>query len=155
MNSPGPVLAVDYGARRLGLAISEPESGIAFPVDPLVRRNPAKDLADLRDLATDRQIARIVVGLPIHMDGSAGPEAEAARSFSVELERITGLTVELLDERWTTREAERSLREVDQSRKSRQRNRQSGARDSAAAAILLRTYLERSQFGAKPESEPR
>lgn len=142
MTSRGPVLAVDYGTRRLGLAVSDPITGIALPVPAIHRTGLREDLASLAELIAEREISKIVVGLPIHMNGRAGPEAEAARTFSEQLAAATGLPVDLLDERWTTQEVLRSLRETE--KKSRRRSqRRSGAVDSAAATLLLTTYLAR------------
>lgn len=151
MTSRAPVLAVDYGTRRLGLAISDPTTGIAFPLPAIHRTQLKKDLASLVELIAERAIGKIVVGLPIHMNGRAGPEAEAARTFSEQLAATTGLSVDLLDERWTTQEALRSLRETEKESR-RRRQRRSGALDSAAATLLLRTYLARESIAA---SDPR
>jgi putative Holliday junction resolvase len=133
------VIALDYGSRRIGLAVSDPEREFAFPAGVLERQGLKKDLEALSLFARERGATRIVVGLPIHLDGRRGPEAEAARAFSEALAEATGLAVELLDERWTTREAERALRETEpRGRRRRQKL------DAAAAAILLRTWLERA-----------
>ena len=86
-----------------------------------------------------RRAARVVVGLPLHMNGRAGPEAEAARAFAAALAGELGLPVETLDERWSTVEAERTLRETGQSG----RKRRAGDADTLAATLLLRTFLER------------
>lgn len=131
------VLGLDLGRRRIGLALSDP-TGIALPAGTLERRGLREDLRWLRDWAAERGVQRIVVGLPIHMNGSSGPEAEQARSFARRLEEATRLPVELMDERWTTVEAERALRAT--GRRGRARRE---VVDSVAAAILLRTYLER------------
>ena len=139
MSTQGPVLGLDYGARRIGLAVSDPEGEFAFPAGVLERRGLEKDLEALRVFARERGATRIVMGLPIHMDGHRGPEAEAVHAFSEALAEATGLPVELLDERWTTQEAERALRETE----PRGRRRRPKL-DAAAAAILLRTWLERA-----------
>ena len=131
------VLGLDLGRRRIGLAISDP-SGIALPAGTLERRSLPEDLRWLQDYSAEREVTQIVVGLPIHMNGSSGPEAEEARGFARRLEETTRLPVELLDERWTTVEAERALRAT--GRRGRDRRR---VVDSVAATILLRTYLER------------
>ncbi len=155
MTSHGPVLAVDYGTRRLGLAVSDPTTGIAFPVPAIHRTQLKKDLASLAELIAEREIGKIVVGLPIHMDGRAGPEAAAARAFSERLAVASGLTVDLLDERWTTQEALRSLRETEKESR-RRKQRRSGALDSAAATLLLRTYLARESIAvSRPEGRDR
>ena len=84
------------------------------------------------------------VGLQ-HMSGRPGPEAEAARAFAALLARELGLPVDTLDERWSTVEAERTLRETGQSR----RKRRTGAADTLAATLLLRTFLERRARAAE------
>jgi putative Holliday junction resolvase len=140
MRTDGPVLGLDLGSRRIGIAISDAAGALAFPAGWLERSSPSGDLAALRALALERGVTRVVVGLPLHMNGSAGPEAEAARAFARELAQATGLDVELLDERWTTREAERSLREA-----PGRRRRRPGEIDSVAATLILRTYLERAR----------
>jgi putative Holliday junction resolvase len=131
------VVALDLGRRRIGLAISDP-LGIALPAGTLERRSLQEDLRWLLEWTAEREVTRIVVGLPIHMNGSSGPEAEQARGFARKLEEATQLPVDLLDERWTTVEAERALRET--GRRGRARRK---VVDSVAATILLRTYLER------------
>jgi putative Holliday junction resolvase len=152
MEFPGRVLGLDLGARRIGLAVSDPEARLAFPAGCLRSEGPERDLAALRQLVAAREIKRIVVGLPIHMDGRAGPEAEAARRFATEIAHATGVPVEMQDERWTTVEAERALRTASGrgsgqrgSRRSRRRRDSRGDVDAAAATILLRTYLERTR----------
>jgi putative Holliday junction resolvase len=140
------VLGLDLGRRRIGLALSDPKGVLAFPAGALERRNLASDLEALRSLAAERGVERIVVGLPIHMNGRVGAEAEAALSFARALAGATGLPVDTLDERWTTVEAERALRATgDRSRRRR------GVVDSVAAAILLRTYLARLANEAERE----
>ena len=144
----GPVLGLDFGARRIGLAVSNPEATLAFPAGTLERAGLDRDLAALRSLVEERGVARIVVGLPLHMDGRSGVGADAARAFAQALEGATSLPVELLDERWTTSQAERALREAP---RARRRGRKQIV-DSMAATLLLRTYLEigRSRAGPPP-----
>jgi putative Holliday junction resolvase len=140
MPGRGPVLGLDYGSRRIGLALSDEDGAFAFPAGVLERRDLERDLAALRALVQERGVTQIVVGLPIHMDGRSGPEAEAARAFAAAVAEATGLDVDLMDERWTTREAERALRATQP--RARKRREQV---DAAAAAILLRTWLERER----------
>ncbi len=169
MAGPRRVLGVDFGTKRIGLAVSDPDRAFAFPAGILERRGTRRDLDALAAFVVEREIGRIVVGLPLHMDGRRGPEAEAAQAFARQLGEVTGLPVDLLDERWTTVEAERALREARGGRRSRakaggergdavraaRRSRaKSGRRrggkewvDSAAATILLRTYLAQRARG--------
>lgn len=139
MPTRGPVLALDWGTKRIGMAVSDEGGVFAFPAGVLERRGQALDLEALGELARARGVRRIVVGLPVHMDGREGPEARAARAFAGALAGATGLPVDLLDERWTTREAERTLREARPRRRRGERLRV----DDAAATLLLRTFLER------------
>lgn len=135
----GPVLGVDLGTRRIGLAVSDPAASIAFPAGVLERRGLARDLEAIREFARERGATRVVVGLPLHLDGRAGAGAEAARRFAAALAEATALPVELVDERWTSAEAERALRAA-----PRRRRRQKGNVDALAATLILRTYLEGS-----------
>lgn len=137
MTSSGPVLALDYGTKRIGMAVSDTAGDFAFPVGELERKGPKRDLEALCELARERGVVEIVVGLPLHLDGRAGPEADAAREFAGAVGAATGLPVALLDERWTSREAERAMRESQPKRGKRRAARL----DAAAAAILLRTFL--------------
>jgi putative Holliday junction resolvase len=141
MAAPGPVLALDYGAKRIGMAVSDVDGQFAFPAGVLERSGLARDLEALAAVIREREVARVVVGLPIHLDGRRGKEAEAARRFARAVGNTSGLPVELLDERWTSREAEQALREV----QPRRKKRQNAKLDAAAAALLLRTFLERER----------
>lgn len=140
----GPVLGLDLGARRIGLALSDPTATIAFPVGHMERRGLECDLEALRDLATERAVTRIVVGLPRLLDGREGRGAQAARRFAAALAEATTLPVELQDERLTTAEAERALREAP----ARRRRSRRQLVDAMAATLLLRTYLERAGASA-------
>ena len=138
MPGRGRILGVDYGARRIGLAVSDAEGHIAFPEGTLERRGERRDLESLCALVKEKGVVAIVVGLPLHLDGRRGPEAQAAEAFGRRLSEATGVPVEMLDERWTTQEADRALRES--GRKGRKKRQ---VIDAVAATLLLRTYLER------------
>ncbi len=133
------VLGIDFGTRRIGLAVSDPDGKLALPAGTLERRDVARDLEALRQVIEERGVERIVVGLPIHMDGRVGPEAQAARAFAETLGQEVGLPVETFDERWTTQEAERALRET-----GRRGKKKKGVVDSVAATLLLRAWLEQA-----------
>lgn len=147
MTTRGPILGVDLGEKRIGLALSDPGASIAFPAGFVLSHGRARDLAALREVVEERGIVRIVVGLPIHLDGRASPGSQAARSFADALGEATGVPVDLLDERWTSRAAELSLDETKSGRKKRRE-----AVDAVAATLLLRTYLER-QFPSETPCE--
>jgi putative Holliday junction resolvase len=131
------ILGLDLGARRIGLAISDPEGSIAFPVGTLDHKTRKRDIAALCEIIAERAVEAVVVGLPIHMSGRVGPEAENAKTFAKQLSEASGLTVDTIDERWTTKEANRALRETGRKGKKRKQ-----VVDSVAASLLLRAYLD-------------
>jgi putative Holliday junction resolvase len=141
------VLGLDLGEKRIGLAVSDEDARIAFPAGVLVRKSERQDFAALRKLVEERGIGRAVVGLPLHMSGRAGPQAEAARAFAATLAEKAGIPVDTLDERWTSVAAERSLRET--GRRTIERHGK-GVVDEVAATLLLGAYLERLQNAPKP-----
>lgn len=130
------VLALDFGARRVGVAVSDPLGISAQPHSVLDGGDPGL-LARIGRLASELGAGRIVVGLPVSLNGSEGPSAEAARRFAGEVAEATGLPVDLLDERFTTVSAERVLREAGLPGRRRRR-----VRDRVAAAVLLQAYLD-------------
>jgi putative holliday junction resolvase len=134
------VLAVDPGSKRVGLAISDPTGTIAQPLTT-VAGEPSDTLPSrLADIAREKEVSRIIVGLPRRMDGSYGPEAKSARELADRLRKASGLPVELVDERLTTVAAERSLLEGGVRRAKRRR-----AVDRVAAALLLQSSLDRKR----------
>jgi putative Holliday junction resolvase len=147
MSNRGPILGVDLGEKRIGLAVSDSDASIAFPAGFIVSQGRPQDVAALREVVEERGIVRIVVGLPIHLDGRASPGSQAAQGFADALGEVTGVPVDLLDERWTSQAAELSLSESKGGRKKRRE-----AVDAVAATLLLRTYLER-QFPSQAPCE--
>jgi putative Holliday junction resolvase len=135
-------LGIDHGSKRIGLAVSDPSGMVALPAGTLESQGLKRDLAAIRRVVEARRVERIVVGLPIHMDGRRGRQAEAAQEFAERLAEELGLPVDTLDERWTTREAERALAAT-----GRKGKKKRAVIDSVAAALLLRTYLEREGGG--------
>ena len=134
---PGRVLAIDYGERRIGLAVSDPTRTIASPAG-FVKRRPGKrpPIAELVRQAEAHDATAIVVGLPLDDAGTETPRSEEVRRIAAELERRTGLTVTLLDERYTTAAALRAVREMGGSTRGRR-----GDVDALAATILLQHAL--------------
>ena len=131
-------LALDYGERRIGVAISDPTGAIATPLETIAARPGGRDaLERIAELVRSHEIGQVVVGLPLHMNGRPGPEAERARAFGERVRARAQVAVDYLDERWTSREAERALDEAGVSRRA-----QRGRVDPIAAALLLRTWLE-------------
>ena len=134
--SKGRVLAIDLGARRIGLAVSDELRFTARPLPAIRRTN--QFTAHLAALCRELEVSAIVIGLPLRMDGSEGEAAQRARAAAEEIGQATGLPVYLQDERLTTREAAEELREAGfRGDALRQRL------DSAAALIILRDFLSR------------
>lgn len=130
------ILAIDYGKRRIGLAISDEMGMTARPLAVLARTNRRNDLRRLREIAREHAVGRIVVGQPLNMDGSAGSMAEEAARFAARIQKELGLPVELADERLSSWEAE-------QMRPSKAGRKHDEAKDDIAAAVILRDFLER------------
>jgi len=134
------IAGIDFGNRRIGLAVSNPDQLSAYPVETIERsRSLAADLATLRARLTALEVRRIVVGLPLNMDGPTGPQARAAQVFARRLEEATGIPIELCDERLSSFEAEERLKGIPV-----RRNRRKLAIDAVAASVILETWL-RSQ----------
>jgi putative Holliday junction resolvase len=137
MTPAGRILALDLGKNRIGLAISDELGITAQGLSTLARRNKRADLAALGTLALERGVTRILMGNPLHMSGTAGRQSEWAREFAGALERYTGIPVKLWDERLTTVEASRVLRQSGISIAKR-----AAAVDRLSAVILLQSYLD-------------
>jgi putative Holliday junction resolvase len=132
------ILAVDPGSKRVGLALSDPTATIAQALTT-VPAQPAETLASrIAKLARSHEAERIVVGLPLRMNGSRGPEAMAAQKLAGELRTASGLPVVLMDERLTTVAAERALIAGGERREARRVKV-----DQVAAALMLQAHLDR------------
>ena len=105
----GRIAGIDYGTVRIGVALADLEVGIAGPYETYTRRSEAKDADYFRQLVTEERLKRFVVGLPVHLDGRESQKSREAREFGAWLAKLTGLTVEYFDERFTSSEAEAIL----------------------------------------------
>ena len=133
----GRCMGIDYGLARVGLAISDPSRTIASPSKAVMTEEA---LVRVKSLVEERGITEIVVGVPLHMDGSMSEMGEEVVAFVAQLRAIVDVPVTMRDERLSTVEAERALNSVDSP--ARRRNRGKGRIDSAAAAIILQSYLD-------------
>lgn len=132
------ILGLDIGHRRIGVALSDPTGTIAQALEVVPNRGFRQVAARIRQLVAEHQIDRIVVGLPLRLDGREGEEARSARAFAAKLQSAVAVAVDLADERLSTAEAERTMLEADASRQTRRRQR-----DAVAAALILQTHLDR------------
>jgi len=142
------IIGLDHGSRRIGIAIGDTETGMAFARPALRRRNLDHDLALVGGLCTTEGAGLVVIGLPLNMDGSEGGQAAAARAFGEGLAGI-GVTVAYEDERLSSWQAAEEL-----STGGRQADRGSGELDSAAARVILQQYLDARRPPAGHRSGP-
>ena len=131
------ILGIDYGTKRVGIAISDAMEMIATPVSVETVRSMDEALAMVSRIAKERGVSKIVVGLPINMDGTLGPMALEAQTFAERLRESSGLPVESTDERLSTSLVERMLVSADVSR-----GRRKEVRDKLAAQVILQGYLD-------------
>ena len=137
MSAATRLLGMDYGDVRVGLAVSDADRKIAFPLATYERQGRDRDAEYFRALVRAEQVGALVVGLPVHLDGREGAKAAAARAFGLWLGGATGLPVAYWDERFTTVEAEAALWAAGLTHKKRK-----ARRDRVAAQILLQAYLD-------------
>lgn len=130
-------MGLDVGERRIGIAFSDPLGITAQAYAMRERTNLKADLFFLRQLFSEKEATGIVVGLPINMNGSAGPMAEKARAFGAQLAKTVGVTPFFWDERLSTTAAERILLEADLSRSKRRQKI-----DQLAASVILQNFLD-------------
>ena len=129
------LIGLDHGSKRIGVAIGDTETGMAFARPALRRQNTATDIEAIARIARDEDAATVVMGLPRNMDGTEGVQAAAARKFGERLTAI-GLAVDFQDERLTSWQA------LEQMGPRRGRDRRSGELDSAAARLILQEYRD-------------
>ena len=142
-------LGVDLGSKRIGIAVSDSAGSVATPIETLQRtRDRAGDHRKIAELVAEWECEVVVVGLPLSLDGSIGPAAEAALAEAGELDDTVGVPVETYDERLTTVTADRSLMQM---------NLNAGARrrmvDQVAAAVMLQAWLDRRRQAAPDPDE--
>lgn len=133
----GRILALDLGKKRIGLAVSDPLGITAQGLPTLQRTRIREDLAALAALIDEREVTLILMGHPLHMSGAEGRQAAYTREFAERLGRLTGKEIKFWDERLTTVEAQRVLRQSGIGIEKRAR-----AVDQLAAVILLESYLD-------------
>ena len=137
---PGRILALDLGKKRIGLAPSDELGLTAQGLKTMEREGRRDDIETLRRLTVESNVELILIGDPIHMSGEAGRQSAYTRDFARELEYKTGLPVKFWDERWTSREAERTLRGSGIAH-----NERKPAIDRLSAVILLQSFLDSNE----------
>lgn len=144
----GRVLGIDFGQRRIGLALSDPTRLICSVYDQLERTSDrdVRWIEKLKNIVEEEEVVEIVMGLPLHMNGDEGEEARFVRETGSMLEKTLSRPVSYVDERLSTVSAERTLLEAGLSRTKRK-----GVRDSMAAQVILQSFLDRLRSGDAPE----
>lgn len=132
------IAGLDLGTVTIGVAVSDGMRQVATPLETIKRKKFGLDAKRLLDICTDRNIAGLVLGLPLNMDGSEGPRCQSTRAFARNLEKLTDLPISFWDERLSTVAAERALLEADTSRK-----RRAEVIDHVAASYILQGALDR------------
>jgi putative Holliday junction resolvase len=143
----GRLAGIDYGTVRIGVSVSDPSQSLASPLENYTRRSPELDARWLQKLAAEERIVGFVVGLPVHTTGLESQKSTEARKFAAWITELTGLPVELFDERYTSVHAEQLLLEAGFTKKRRKERL-----DKLAAQILLTAYLESSRNQQPPGS---
>ena len=134
------LLGLDIGDIRIGVALSDELGVAAHPLCTLTRKNRKVDLIAISDLVSIHKVGRVVMGLPISLDGSIGPQAEKVQKFAKRLANVIDVPIEFQDERFTTAEAEEILRDL-----NKDREEQKELIDEVAAVIILTDYLNQNR----------
>lgn len=145
----GRALAIDFGERRIGLALSDPTATLAQPLPAMLRRRGKRPpVQAILDLMSEYDVERAVVGLPLALDGEDTDWTREVRDFAAKLARRAGIDVFLVDERMTSVAAERAVRSIGLPRGERERKDRI---DTAAAMLILQAFLDRSRAGQEVE----
>lgn len=135
------VLGIDFGERRVGLALSDPSATIAQPLPTLLRRAGKRPpVAAITEIIAANGVERIVIGLPLNLNGDETEWTGAVREFGEKLAQRAGIPIDYLDERMTSVQAERAVRGSGLKKSEREQKQRI---DAAAAVLLLQTYLDR------------
>ena len=127
-------LGLDIGDRRIGVAMSDPQGILASPLTIINRTDEKSDIAAILAIIDQNQVGVVVVGLPLSMNGSIGPQAEKVQGFTRQLSQHVKVPVEFRDERLTTVTARNLMKMAGKDRRARD--------DAAAAALILQSYLD-------------
>jgi len=127
-------LGLDIGDKRIGVALSDPQGILASPLTIIDRSDEGAGIKAVIDIIEQNQVGKIIVGLPLSMDGNIGKQAEKVKAFVEELRNLTEVPVEFRDERLSTVSAKRLMLMVGKSGKT--------GDDAIAAAFILQTYLD-------------
>jgi putative Holliday junction resolvase len=143
------VLALDLGERRIGVAVGDPTGTVARPVTAIVRASRQDDFEAIARLVDEHEVGCVVVGLPLSLDGTEGPQARQTRRYAERLAQALNVPIEFWDERYSSVRAEEILRGKKKGRGRKKRRRARGDVDATAAAVFLQSYLDAQDKGRK------
>lgn len=133
------ILGLDYGEKRIGIAISDEDKKFSFIRQVLSRQPEAELFSSLKNLCQSEEVVKIIIGLPLDQAGDIGPAAAKVKEFGTNLAEQIGIPAEYMDERFTTTMADKQFRQGGLSSKDSRKNI-----DSRAAQLILQTYLDRA-----------
>lgn len=131
------ILAIDFGEKRIGIAISDPLKIIAQPLTFVKRKSIEEDINKIKNIINEYAVEEVLFGLPLRTNGEEGIEVEKVKEFAKILNKNVNIKINFWDERWTTKQAEEVLTLFDTSRKKKKKNI-----DRISAAIILQSYLD-------------
>lgn len=135
------VMGIDFGRKRIGIAISDELGMAAFPKGTISIEDNSDEIESIRVLAQENNVREIVVGLPLNMDGTEGGIAKETREFIGRLKKKISIPIQVIDERLSSSQIERFLIDADISRKKRK-----SLSDKLSAQIILQSYLDRKKY---------
>lgn len=139
MRKNSPILGLDFGQKRIGVAVSDSEEKMAFSRETIVYQSLKEALAKIREISEEEGIKKIIVGLPLGLKGEKTKQTRLTQEFIVRLKSELSLTIESYDERLTTKMAQRLLQKSP-------RRKQKGEEDRICAQILLQNYLDQKSL---------
>ncbi len=131
------ILAVDFGMKRMGFAVGNTDLRTATPIAPMVRQNEQQDTMYIQNLVDEYDIAKIIIGYPLNMNGSKSDFTLQVENFALQIKERFAIETEFVDERLTSFEADEMLKEYQQDYKKRKK-----VLDSVSALVILRSYME-------------
>ena len=131
------ILGIDYGDARIGLALCDPTETLASALEPIEAKSMRRSIDEISALAKSREVGLFVVGLPLNMNGSEGPQAGKVRAFANNLEKVSAIPVAMMDERLTTVMVTRAFDQT-----GVKKSKRLSLVDSASAQVILQNYLD-------------
>ncbi len=134
------ILGLDIGDSTIGVAASDPSGTICVPVGVIKRKSKVEDMAELQKIIEERNVGTIVIGLPLDINGELGPQAKKVKKYTSNIRKATDCEIVFVDERFTSRMANNTLRTL-----NIKRGKEKGYEDALAASYILELYIKRNR----------